>query len=694
MFIRRGVLGFTFCLSFGGTTAVGLLVGGAGPLVAQAPDGQPAIAPRVANPDIKVLGSYLRVHPEDGPARFRLIALLRAEKTKELGPELTPAKEKPAGFPFAWRQDVPGPDFGDERDQTMCGQLATQYRLLFQQGGWAAGNYAYELLELAPWEARSPLVKAVFRAHYPEVKAALRSAPSRNAPWAWYAWMGTVLNDRNAHLILDEVSLPKEGYGIVVPDYLVERARAAGGWTQIRAAMGRITKVDEPKEASDGEPSSPEMGAQEQMVFDSLVVPYLTALAHLNQREEALTILRVFIGSGVSSKLARAAKKVLSDLGRPSWVNGLKSTPAPLLRLPEKMDGPMLVFQGLAAPDLGRVSPVRLRDLLHMDDVPDVFCGKTGKITSSPNLIRQAWRAHLAWGKDEAAWALVDAKGVILARGQESLDAKSLEELLQRHEIYRNDVAMARLFAQQPGDLEVNYALLSAQCDRAQSLDRERDPQVVSEAWDEFARSLKAFLERKDWDLAVQGNSFSKKQLQPRLHQLPRLKRTPSVESASASSVVQIVDALKKDPENPALWNLLFRLHQVAPRPKMKEIVDLFLSRPACLNSPIPPDETLGNVLRSLALDHSWETIHDLLNPRLLPKGGEPDPGNSNIVPKRDLWAWFLESMLATEQWPTADRWMDSFRRTTPGTVAYLLHAAKAQGCRRVLDRWEEKSRN
>ncbi len=668
---------------------------GGGPEVhcAQSLSVQSSITAKAVNPDIEILESYLRAHPEDGPARFRLIALLRAEKTKELGPELTPAKEKPAGFPFAWRQEVPGPDFDEERDEALCGQLATQYRLLFQQGGWAAGNHAFDFLELAPWEARSPLVKAVFRAYYPEVKAALRSAPSHNATWAWYAWMGTVLNDRSAHLILDEVPLPKEAYGIVVPDYLMERAQAAGAWRHIRAAMGGIVWSDEPKEASADEPSSPELEAVQQMVFDSILAPCLTALAHLNQREEALTVIRVLIGPGVSPKLAGAAKKILSDLGRGSWINALKSTPPPRVRLPEKMDAPMLVFQGLPAPITGRTSPVRLRNLLQMDGVPDVFSARTGKITSSPSLIRQAWQTHLTWQSGESVWALVNPKGEILARGREALDAKNFEELLQRHEIYRNDVVLARRFAEQPDDLEVQYGLVSAQSDRAQGLDKEKDPQVASEAWEVFARSLKVFLEQKHWDLAVQGNSFSRKPLQPWLHQLPRLKRTPGVESVATTGLLQVVEALKKDPENPALWNLLARLHDAAPQVKMKDNLDNFCNRPACLSGQVPPGESLGYFQLALVKEQAWETIYVMMTHRLLPKGGEPDPTNVNLL-NFGSWACLLEAMLATERGPVADRWMDSFRRTNTGTAAYLLDAAKAFGCRRVVDRWEEKPTN
>jgi len=692
MFISRRVPGLILFLSLGWSAGRDLLGGTPLLICTQSLEVQSPITPRAANPDIKTLGSYLRTHPEDGPARFRLIVLLRAEKTKELAPELTPTKEKPAGFPFAWRQEVSGPDFGEERDEALCGQLATQYRLLFQQGGWAAGNHAFEFLELAPWEARSPLVKAVFRAYYPEVKAALRSAPSHDSTWAWYAWMGTVLNDRRAHLILDEVSLPKEGYGIVVPDYLVERARAADGWTQIRAAMGRISRVDDFKEPSEGESSSLEMEAMEQMVLDSLLAPYLTALAHLNQREEALAVIRVFIGSGVSPKLAGAAKKILSDLGRGSWINALKSTPPPRVRLPEKMDAPTLVFQGLPAPITGRTSPVRLRNLLRMDGVPDVFNGRTGKITSSPSLIRQAWQTHLTWQNGESAWALVNPKGEILARGRETLDAKNFEELLQRHEIYRNDVVMARRFAQQPNDLEVQYGLVSALCDRAQGLDKEQDPQVGLEAWDAFAQNLKVFLEQKNWDLAVQGDSFSPKPLQPWLHQLPSLKRLPGVESAATAGVLQVVEALKKDPENPAMWNLLARLHDAAPQMKMKDILENFSNRPSCLSGQVPPGESIGYMLRALVKEEAWETMHDFLICRLLPKGGEPNPTNVNLL-NFGSWACLLEAMLATERGLVADRWMDSFRRTNTGTATYLLHAAKAIGCRRVADRWEEKPR-
>jgi len=693
MFIPRGVSRFGFCLLIRGIAGGSLLGGDPVMLSAQSLDVQSRITPRVANPDINTLGSYLRAHPEDGPARFRLVALLRAEKTKELAPELTLTKEKPAGFPFAWRQEVSGPDFGEERDEALCGQLATQYRLLFQQGGWAAGNHAFEFLELAPWEARSPLVKAVFRAYYPEVKAALRSAPSHDATWAWYAWMGTVLNDRRAHLILDEVSLPKEGYGIVVPDYLVERARAANAWRHIRAAMGGVAWSDEPKEPSVDEPASPELEALQQMVFDSILAPCLTALAHLNQREEALAVIRVFIGPGVSPRHGGAAKKNLSDLGRGPWIDALKSTPPPRVRLPEKMDAPMLVFQGLPAPITGRTSPVRLRNLLQMDGVPDVFSARTGKITSSPSLIRQAWQTHLTWQSGESVWALVNPKGEILARGREALDAKNFEELLQRHEIYRNDVVLARRFAQQPDDLEVQYGLVSALCDRAHGLDKEKDPQVALEAWDAFARSLKIFLEQKNWDLAVQGNSFSPKPLQPWLHQLPRLKRLPSVESAATIGVPKVVEALKKDPENPALWNLLARLHDAAPQMKMKDILGDFSNRPTCLSEQVPPDESLGYMLGVLVKEQAWETMHDFLTHRMLPNGGAPDPTNVNLL-NFGSWACLLEAMLATERGLVADRWMDSFRRTNTGTASYLLDAAKAFGCRRVVDRWETKPMN
>ena len=684
----RGVFFFRLCLSLGGIAEGSLLGGAPGFLCAQSLGVRSPITPKTVNPDIEILESYLRAHPEDGPARFRLITLLRAEKTKELGPELTLAKEKPAGFPFAWRQEVSGPDFDEERDEALCDQLATQYRLLLQQGGWAAGNHVFEFLELAPWEARSPLVKAVFRAYYPEVKAALRSAPSHNATWAWYAWMGTVLNDRRAHLILDEVPLPKEGYGIVIPDYLLERARAASGWRHICAAIGGIAWSDEPKEATDGEPPSPELEAVQQMVFDSILAPYLTALAHLNQREEALAVIRVFIG-GVSPKLGGAAKKILSDLGRGSWIDALKSTPPPRVRLPEKMDAPMLVFQGLPAPITGRTSPVRLRNLLQMDGVPDVFSARTGKITSSPSLIRQAWQTHLTWQSGESAWALVNPKGEILARGREALDAKNFEELLQRHEIYRNDVLLARRFAQQPDNLEVQYGLVSAQCDRAQGLGKENDPQVVLEAWEVFARSLKVFLGQKNWDLAVQGNSFTRKPLQPWLHQLPRLKSTPAVETAATTGVQQVVDALKKDPENPALWNLMARLHDAAPQMKMKDILENFSNRPACLSGQVPPSESIGYMLRALVKEQDWETMHDFLICRLLPKGGEPNPTNVNPL-NFGSWACLLEAMLATERGLVADRWMDSFRRTDTGTANYLIEAAKVIGCRRVVERWEE----
>lgn len=643
---------------------------------------------------LDALKAYLDRHPNDGSARMEWILELRKRLKNKIGTRLADRNLIKGIQKFEFSYQIAKSNKKFYCEENWFDELEYHYRMLFETESWAhSGRRIHEFIMDDPVEMGSDRIRSLFSVHYPRVKAQLIRVPRHEDVWGWYAWMGIILEDRNAHRILEEIPPPDGAWsGFLVRFYLIDRAYDAQAWPLIRMVLQPFLKGFRTYDVFDEVDlhKKPERGELmfERAIYAGFHRPGLMALAHLNQRDEAFSLLDVIKRSFRDSGLLTEAEKVLNDLGKGRWFKDWQSGAVRRRRMPERLEAPLFVIQGMPVPEEGPHLPVKLRNLDRMEGVPHRIHPGSNKVYG-PKELREAWRALLSWLPREKAWALLDERGQVLEQGHEVLDAKRFRELLGRHKFVMRDVVLEHWLQEHPEDMSAKYQLLLIKAamvsQSVNGLERKDD-------LDAFIRLAMEFFGDQDAFLAMNCENTVNEFDRIPIESLKVLERRSDSVSFVVNEVIpKIFDGIRKNPRNEIGWKALFAMVGDSNAIRLSDHMDFCLDLPDCDGS-VPPDSVLISFVKMLLREKRYDYILIMLRNRLF-EGDSISMDRFQYHGYTHVAAAFLEALWATDQHQRAAQMLKALGDAEGARLLALRRYAEEMGCHRVLEHLEDLER-
>jgi hypothetical protein len=584
---------------------------------------------------VQRLRAFLKTHPDHLEARAQLLSQLRSAAILR-------------SHRLARDEGAPVPDLADPEDQRIWGALAREVDASLRSGDWLA---------MAPWqagvllpdggreEARSPLMKGVYRRHLQAVEAELRATPASAVAWSHWVWMALVLGDvAIAEVVAGLEPLQEVGNKQVRPwlpfEWLRPVRQAVArtrDWGLLAKVLGGLWRLQSKFWLEMN--LAPEATEQiRSRTWAELGRPLLEAVLRQGDLGAAQELVGDLARHPEGWGLVAQAAALARSLGKPDLAREWEQLPAP----PPKARNPgmwyfvnpLLVIDSadLAARGafLDRIGPLQEHaiGLNLLAPVPKPGARDQARPQPGGNL-DLSMREFLGWPDTQNRWALVGPDRKLIDQGP---GLPEPEAVVATYEAagYRSPLTAVQAFLREhPGHLEAQARLAENLRDqghlrmlRAASGQRlaqgppppgvadpgpvDLDPALDERCFGDYARALEQVLQSRLWKEAEGGQPVNAWPWYLSCRQSPLLR------ALARKWLPEVERALERAPHGGQLWLGWNALHEVSREGSLKVLLERLEPGPLD-DRPCPPRWILEGFTRECREAATWPALQELM---------------------------------------------------------------------------------